>query len=100
MLINCLAALFGIVVHILAKLAGLEEAQKSFKVQVWISKNKWRTLYSLVTAIGMVFLLGDTEWMDSFSAFFVGYSTDSFMKNVIGEKGVNNPFKAKKNGTV
>jgi divalent metal cation (Fe/Co/Zn/Cd) transporter len=95
MVVLLLSSLFGIVVHILSKLAHLERAKQTFRFAIWLRKNKFRTLYSLVTSVGMAILLSDTQWMDPFSAFFVGFSTDSFVKNLVSERTkLSDPFKS------
>ena len=76
-------ALVGGSVHVLGKLAKIEKVI-DFKFSVWLDRNKWSTISTYVGIIGAVIALYSmgSEQLNAMSALFLGYTVDSFFKNM------------------
>ena len=78
-----LMATLGGSVHILGKLAKIESVTE-FSFKIWLDRNKWTTLSTYVGIVGAVIALHSTgsDQLNYMSALFLGYTVDSFFKNM------------------
>lgn len=80
-----LIGLSGVLINILVKLSTLEELKKTFSFKVWIKKNKFRTLLSIVGTVAYVLVKMKSGNISYEEAFFVGLSIDAIIKERLKE---------------
>jgi len=71
-------AFFGVLLNILRKLSELERFKERFSIAVWINKNLFKTIFSLLASIIIAFALKNQ--ISNFDAIFLGFTIDAFMK--------------------
>jgi hypothetical protein len=90
LVIHLIIALSGTIAHIFSKLASLE-VRRNFSLSEWLGRNKYRTTFSILsTAIVMTVILPHDE-VEGLTAFTIGYTIDSFMKNLTKTPKLKNP---------
>jgi hypothetical protein len=78
-------ALIGSLANIIRELARLEGITSNFKLSVWIKKNKYKTVYSLLIAVCTIFLLNGLGELTVSSAILTGFAGDALIKTKVSK---------------
>jgi len=70
--------LSGVILNILRKLSELERLKERFSLAVWLSKNLYRTLFSVTASIVVAYAL--KEQLTGLDAILLGFTIDAFIK--------------------
>lgn len=71
-------AFFGGIVHVIKKLAKVEETNSKVKVKSWWKGNKFRTILGLCLALASILVLHQSGQLNYAAAFAAGFLGDSF----------------------
>lgn len=71
-------AISGVILNILRKLSELERLKERFSLGVWLSKNLYRTLFSITASVVVSYALKDQ--LTGLDAVLLGFTIDAFIK--------------------
>lgn len=81
-----LVALIGSMAHILRELARLEKITETFRLSIWLKKNKFTTIYGFLIAVLTILALYSINELNWASAIMAGYTGDSLLKTKFPQK--------------
>jgi len=82
LLFYLLGSLIGLSIHIFSFLAKAEENNEPVTFWGWLMKNKFRVIFSQMTAIAGMFIYAETAPITFVACILIGYTGNSVQKNL------------------
>lgn len=86
--VGCLfMAIIGQILHVFARLLKLFRSKKQFVWKQWVIENTLETGIAFFSMIALLVIISKAGQMNEITAFFIGYTTDSLLKQITATKG-------------